>query len=196
MRHRYLHLDPALIERLLANLDLMRLFNELLLASGGDVERTMEWMRQLQARGYISDDADLAAFFAELEQQRLIGRDGAGTLSLTTTGERHIRRTAFEEIFSSLERGAAGYHPTHAHGEGVERLPETRAYEFGDEVHRIDGSRSIQNALRRTVGELELAEEDLEVYETEHLTACATVLAIDSVSPADAASRLATFKRS
>ena len=28
-------------------------------------------------------------------------------------------------------------------------------------------------------GELELAEEDLEVYETEHLTSCATVVAID-----------------
>ena len=31
MRHRYFHLDPALIQQLLANLDLMRLFNELLL---------------------------------------------------------------------------------------------------------------------------------------------------------------------
>ena len=39
--------------------------------------------------------------------------------------------------------------------------------------------RSLHNALKRTKGELELAEEDLEVFETEHLTACATVVAID-----------------
>jgi uncharacterized protein with von Willebrand factor type A (vWA) domain len=179
LRHRYFHLDPELIQQLLANLDLMRLFNELLLASGGDVEQTMEWMRELQERGYISNDVDLEAFFRELEDQRLIGRDGEGGLGLTTSGERRIRRSAFEEIFSSLRQGSAGYHPTQAHGEGVERLPETRPYEFGDDLHRIDTGRSIQNALRRTVGELQLAEDDLEVYETEHLTACATVLAID-----------------
>ena len=179
MRHRYFHLDPELLARLLADLDLTRLFNELLLASGGDVEQTMEWMRELQERGYIAADVDLEAFFAKLAEERVIGPDGEGGVTLTATGERRIRRTAFEEIFTSLERGGAGYHPTRAHGEGVERLPETRGYEFGDDLHRIDTGRSIQNALRRTVGELELAEEDLEVYETEHLTACATVLAID-----------------
>jgi len=39
--------------------------------------------------------------------------------------------------------------------------------------------RSLANALKRTQGELQLAEEDLEVQETEHLTSCATVVAID-----------------
>jgi Ca-activated chloride channel homolog len=58
-------------------------------------------------------------------------------------------------------------------------LPETRPYAFGDELHHLDAARSLQNALRRTEGELDLAEEDLEVFETEHLTSCATVLAID-----------------
>ncbi len=179
MRHRYFHLDPALLQQLLANLDLLRLFNEILLAVSGDVEQAMEWMRELQARGHIGEDVDLDAFFEELERQRVFGRDGDGSVSLTAVGERRLRQSAFEEIFTSLARGSAGYHPTRAHGEGVERLPETRSYEFGDDLHRIDAGRSIQNALRRTVGELDLAEQDLEVYETEHLTACATVLAID-----------------
>ena len=90
MRHRYFHLDPALIEQLLANLDLMRLFNELLLASGGDVEQTMAWMQELQKRGLISENVDLQAFFDELERQRLVSPDGEGGFSLTTTGERRI----------------------------------------------------------------------------------------------------------
>ena len=66
-----------------------------------------------------------------------------------------------------------------AAGEGVERLPETRPYEFGDDLHLLDPLRSVHNALTRTQGELTLAEEDLEVHETEHLTSCASVLAID-----------------
>ena len=55
---------------------------------------------------------------------------------------RRIRRSAFEELFSSLKRGGAGYHPVRAAGEGVERLPETRSYQFGDDLHRIDHIRS------------------------------------------------------
>jgi uncharacterized protein with von Willebrand factor type A (vWA) domain len=179
MRHRYFHLDPELLQALLASLDLMRIFNQLLLAAGGDVEEAMAWMRHLQQQGYIDDGIDLQAFFDGLEKQRFVERDSAGGLALTTVGERRIRRAAFEEVFSSLRRGSAGYHSVRATGEGVEPLPESRPYRFGDEIHRIDSLRSFHNSLKRTTGELEIAEEDLEVFETEHLTSCATVIAID-----------------
>lgn len=179
MRHRYRHLDPNLIRALLAGLDLLRLFNQLVLASGGDVEEAMEWMRYLQQQGYIDEDIDLERFFQSLEDQELIGRDGEGGLQLTGGGERRLRQSAFEQLFSNLTKAGPGYHPVRAPGEGVERLPETRPWSFGDELHHLDASRSLQNALRRTRGGLRLAEEDLEVHETEHLTACATVMAID-----------------
>ena len=179
MRHRYSYLDPDLLRALLAGLDLLRIFNQLLLASGGDVDEAMQWMRYLQQQGYIAEGIDLEEFFASLEEQRLVARDAQGALHLTTRGERRIRRSAFEEIFSGLKRGGPGYHPVQATGEGVERLPETRPYRFGDDLHRIDHVTSYRNALKRTFGELDLAEEDLEVFETEHLTSCATVVAID-----------------
>ena len=179
MRHRYGHLDPALLEQLLAELDLMRLFNQLLLAGGGDPEQAMAWMRQLQEEGYIDPDVDLEAFFASLEERQMVSRDGEGGLQLTSTGERRLRQSAFDQIFQGMRRGGAGYHPVRAAGEGTEPLPETRRWRFGDEWSRIDAIRSLQNALKRTHGDLELAEEDLEVYETEHLTSCATVVAID-----------------
>jgi Ca-activated chloride channel family protein len=179
MRHRYLHLDPALLKELLEGLDLLRLFNQLLLAGAGDAERARAWMRELQERGYIDEGVDLETFFARLEEQGLLARDSQGALQLTTSGTRQVRRSAFEEVFSSLRKAGPGYHPIPAAGEGAERLPETRPYEFGDELHAIDGIRSTSNALKRTHGELELAEEDLEVSETEHLTSCATVMAID-----------------
>ena len=139
----------------------------------------MEWMRYLQQQGYLDEGIDLDAFFASLEKQNLIARDGEGGVQLTTSGERRIRRSAFEQVFSGLDRAGPGYHPVRAPGEGIERLPETRAWRFGDDYHHLDVSRSLRNALERTNGGLELAEEDLEVYETEHLTSCATVLAID-----------------
>lgn len=179
MRHRYLHLDPELLAQLLADLDLLKLFNQLLLASSGDLEQAMEWMRELQKQGAIPESADLDAFFGSLEEQQLLERDEEGQLHLSVAGERRLRKSAFEEIFSSLARGTAGYHPVRSAGEGVEPLPETRPYEFGDDIQHLDAIRSFQNALKRTHGELALSEEDLEVRETEHLTACATVVAID-----------------
>jgi uncharacterized protein with von Willebrand factor type A (vWA) domain len=66
-----------------------------------------------------------------------------------------------------------------ASGEGVEKLPETRPFHFGDEVHNLDMGRSLHNSLRRNKGHIALTEDDLEVHETEHLTSCATIVAID-----------------
>ena len=180
MRHQYLYLDPELIQALLAGLDLLRLFNQLVLATGGDVEEAMEWMRYLQQQGHLPEDLDLEAFFATLENQNLVARDGEGGLQLTAGGERRIRRSAFEEIFSTLGKSGPGYHPIRATGEGIERQPETRPYSFGDDVHLLDSARSLQNAFKRNNSDdFNLLEEDLEVYETEHLTSCATVVAID-----------------
>ena len=179
MRHQYFYLDPEIIRALLAGMDLLRLFNQLVLATGGDVEEAMDWMRYLQREGHISQEIDLEAFFASLEDQQMVDRDGEGGLQLTAGGERRIRRSAFEEIFSGLDRSGPGYHPITAAGEGIERLPETRPYKFGDDIHLLDSARSLQNTMRRNKGEFALAEEDLEVFETEHLTSCATVVAID-----------------
>ncbi len=179
MRHRYSYLDPALIQALLAGMELIKLFNKLVLAAGGDPGRAMDWMRELQERGYVDDSVDLGDFFARLIERGVITGDGAGALRLSAIGLRQLRKDAFEEVFSSLAKGAPGYHPVVHSGEGVERLPETRPYVFGDELFGLDAIRSTQNALKRTCGGLDLAEEDLEVHETEHLTACATVVAID-----------------
>ena len=64
------------------------------------------------------------------------------------------------------------------------RGSETRPYEFGDAVSDIDFLSSVRNSMRRRRGSgsrrgLRLTEDDLEVYETEHLSSCATVLLID-----------------
>src|SRR5260370_799160 len=126
MRHRYSYLDPDLIRQLLAEMGLRRLFNQLLLQSGGDVEEAMRWMRMLQHRGYLDENIDLDAFFAQLEQENLIGQDGEGNLVLTAGGERQIRRDALDEIFGGLQKSMSGHHSVATAGEGTERPTEAR----------------------------------------------------------------------
>ena len=179
MRHRFAYLDPELLRALLAGQELQRLFNQMVLAAAGDVEEAMEWMRYLQEQGYLPEDLDLDDFFDRMEEQRYLSRDSEGKAFLTAGGERRIRKSAFEAMFSNLKRSGPGYHPMHNEGDGLERLPETRAWKFGDELHHLNPARSLHNALKRTHGGLELTEEDLEVHETEHLTSCATIVAID-----------------
>lgn len=123
MRHRYGFLDPDLIRRLLTEMGLRRLFNQLLLQSGGDVEEAMRWMRELQARGYIDPDTDLEEFFAQMLQQNVIGTDGEGNLTLTAGGEHQIRRDALDEIFGGLQKSMSGSHSVATAGQGTAAFP-------------------------------------------------------------------------
>src|SRR5207245_10641592 len=105
MRHRYSYLDPDLIRQLLAEMGLRRLFNHLLLQTGGDVEEAMRWMRALQERGYIDPNVDLEAFFARLLEENIIAQDEkSGRVVLAAGGERQIRRDALDEIFGGLQQ--------------------------------------------------------------------------------------------
>src|SRR6266498_4116257 len=181
MRHRYSYLDPDLIRQLLAEMGLRRLFNHLLLQSGGDVDEAMRWMRALQDRGYIDPNIDLDAFFARLMEENVIGQDANGNVILGAGGERQIRRDALDEIFGGLQKSLTGSHSVANAGQGTERLTETRAYQFGDDPMSIDSIRSLQNAMKHTDPDdaIVMTEDDLEVFETEHNSSCATVVMID-----------------
>lgn len=179
MDYRYGELPLDLLRALLTYEELLRLFLDLVMRSGGDVEEALSWLKELQKRGFIDPSIDLDAFREELEKQGLVGKDGAGNLVLTGPGERRIRRSALEEIFSSLGKSGPGLHSVPRAGTGAETLPETRPWEFGDELSRLDGLRSVANAARRDPEELALTADDLEVWEVEQQSACATCIAID-----------------
>ena len=179
MDYRYGELPLDLLRALLTYEELLKLFLDLVTRSGGDVEEALAWLKELQGRGFIDPAIDLEAFREELLKQGLVGRDGEGNLVLTGPGERRIRRSALEEIFSSLGKSGPGLHSVPRAGTGTETLPETRPWEFGDELSRLDGLRSVANAARRDPEELALSADDFEVFEVEHQTACATAIAID-----------------
>jgi uncharacterized protein with von Willebrand factor type A (vWA) domain len=177
--YRYGELPLDLLQSLLTYEELLKLFLDLVSRLGGDVEQAMQWMKELQRRGIIGQNVDLEAFRAALEKQGIVGRDGEGNLMLLGSGERRIRRNALEEIFTSLQKAGPGLHSIPRAGTGSEPLPETRPWEFGDDVARLDGIRTVANAARRDPDDLALLPSDFEVFDVEHQSACATAIAID-----------------
>jgi uncharacterized protein with von Willebrand factor type A (vWA) domain len=175
---RYEQWDDDLLQQMKQFASLMALFHHLLLQQNGDVEQALRMMKRLQEMGYIDRQADLDEFRRGLEESKVITlKDGVPRL--TAKGERFVRQESLNKIFSNLKRGAAGDHRTAYDGAGGERLPETRPYQWGDEIADLDLQTTMRNSLRRTGAELKLGEEDFELSEREHTAACATVLMVD-----------------
>src|SRR5215510_4930188 len=126
MRYRYEEFPVDLLRELLVGQELVKLFLQLVLQSGGDVEEALRWMKYLQERGMIDPGIDLDQFRRHLQESEMV-EDRGGQLQLSAAGERRIRRSALEEIFSSLTKAGAGYHAVPRSGAGGELLPETRA---------------------------------------------------------------------
>ncbi len=167
--------DPQFLKALL------NLYHQLLLQLNGDVDRALDALEQIgEQYGFFNDKFSIEDFKKWLEQNEAIREVEPGHHVLTSRGERAIRRDSLMEIFGALRKSATGDHRVPHSGSGVDRLPETRPFEFGDSTTDLDAIATIGNAIRRRgADEIEIGEEDLEVYETEHLTACATVLLLD-----------------
>ncbi|MFQ5866011.1 MAG: VWA domain-containing protein [bacterium] len=162
--------------------ELMRLFSQLLLHTNGNIDEALQWLTQLDNEYNIFDDQEGVGFDEFLEWLKKEGyiEEFNDILALTYKGSRRIRQDALKEIFASLKKSPMGEHESPYSGEGVERLSETKPYKFGDQPSNIDFTTTISNAIRREgLDDINLKEEDFEVYETEHLTSCATVLMLD-----------------
>src|SRR5687768_10054319 len=165
---------------------LFELFNQLLLQTSGDVQESLQWMQYLNDQYKVfGPDMTLDMFIDELKTRGLIEEDENSLLKPTNKAVANIRRDALLELFRSLRKAPSGAHDTPFTGSGVERTSNTKNYNFGDQANNINFTQTFQNAYKRALREgmeiegLDLHEEDIEIYETEHLTSCATVLMID-----------------
>ncbi len=159
---------------------LMSLFSFLLVKSDGDVEEALEWLKQLAEEYGIFDETMTVEELIEELKRRGIIEEVNEVKVLTTKGIQRIRMDALREVFSSLKKGTDGAHETPHTGTGIERLSETKKYKFGDQPTNIDLTSTISNAMKRDgIDEFSIIEDDLEVYETEHMASCATVLMLD-----------------
>ena len=180
MRFVYSKWDDSFYARLRNLATLMAIFNFLLVRLNGDVEETLKLMERLQQEGHIDERYDLDEFKKQLEKSRLIRQTKAG-LELGARGERRLRQDAFEQIFQNMKASGKGQHSLpYEGGSSEEKLPEKRKYSFGDNFRSIDYNDSLFNSIIRTGDlSLNLTENDLEVFESERTTSCATVLMID-----------------
>ncbi len=156
------------------------LFSYLVVQTSGDVQEALEWLKQIaEEYGLFDENMTMDDLIDKLREMGII-EDIDDIPTLTTKGIQRIRNDALREIFTSLKKSPPGAHETPYTGSGVDRLSETKKFSFGDQPTNIDLTSTLSNAFRRDgIDDFTLKEEDLEVYETEHQTTCATVLMID-----------------
>jgi uncharacterized protein with von Willebrand factor type A (vWA) domain len=137
-----------------------------------------------RVRHYLGDEAlrslqQLQQLTDVLEKTGYIWKD-AGRWKLTPKATRRLGQKALREVFDHLKRGRFGRHEVSRMGVGVDRSDDTKKYEFGDSF-LLDVQSTLMNSLRREgVGSpVRLRPQDFEVYETEYLTQCSTVLMLD-----------------
>ena len=116
----------------------------------------------LLKRGYVEQDAD-------------------GQYVVTPKGLRRVENRALEELFDVSRKGQFGKHDTSFRGPGQTVHEESRPYEFGDPVSNLNMHETLKNALHRQGrgAPVEIAEDDLVIYDTEYQTQCATVVLLD-----------------
>jgi uncharacterized protein with von Willebrand factor type A (vWA) domain len=182
MRFRYLEWDDDRHGSQKSTFEeLFELFQQLLYHTGGDAEEALRWLTQLDEQYDLTDEAmGMGDFVDELQKRGFLESDEDGVVHITARTEQSLRKQSLEEIFSQLRKGGKGEHRTPYVGHGTERLPETRQWTFGDDVHHINVTDTLSNAFKRSgVSNWNLREEDFRVHETDHHTNMATVLMID-----------------
>ena len=180
MRFRYSKWTPGSMTDEQRLQSLMSIFSYLLIQTSGDVDDALSWLQQLAEQyGLFDRSLSLDDLVNKLKEQGLI-EDAKDAHILTNKGVQRIRQDALRHVFSSLKQAPEGSHETPYGGSGIDRLSETKKWSFGDQPTNIDMTSTVTNAMKRDgIDEFALKEEDLEVYETEHTTTCATVLMLD-----------------
>lgn len=160
--------------------NLISIFSYILIQTNGDIDEALDWMEQLDQEYKLFDkDLSFSDFVDELKKQGYIA-EKEGMKILTGKGSQKMRSESLRKIFSGLKPDTSGFHETNKTGRGVEKMSELKKYEFGDQITNIDLTSTIKNAfLNSDISNFHLKEDDIDVYETEHMSSCATVLMID-----------------
>lgn len=163
---------------------LWNLFQELLTISSGDVSQALRWLTELDKEYRITEQFDqdysLGDFTDDLKDRGYIEKDHQNQIVLTKKSERSLRQKSLEEIFRNLKKGSVGNHKTQHTGKGLERQPETRKWNPGSDIGQIDSVGTMLNMLNHSsIDNINLREDDISVYDTDHYTSVSTVLLID-----------------
>ncbi len=182
MQFHYKKLDSTFLETISNFKKLNEIYNYLLMSLGGEVKKALELLENLQSGGYIDSNLNLEDFKKRLLEKGLVNFDSKGSLKMSFKGEKNLREKAFNEIFQKMakSRDDGEHQNPFAKKEVEDLLPEKKKYAFGDDFDSVDVTASLLNTIKRDVNfDLSLKEEDLEVYQKETGSSCATALLID-----------------
>jgi len=162
---------------------LLKIFQELLLYTSGDVNEAMSWLTELDKEYKLTDENyGIADFFQDLIDKGYLRQpdEKQSGFSIAAKMEIALRQKALEDIFGNIKKAKQGNHSTKSEGRGDELTAELRPYEFGDQLDKLAISESLRNAqINHGIEEFKLAHEDLEVHETFYQSQTSTVLMID-----------------
>lgn len=163
--------------------NLLQIFQELLVQTGGNVEEALSWMTQLDNIYELTDDDyTLSDFINEMREKGFLKETSWGSGSFRTTNKMNIniRKQAFEDVFGKIKRSKGGRHNTQITGKGEDHNSDLKGYEFGDRIENIALSESLKNAyINHGIDDFMMTEQDLEVHETFYQSKMSTVLMID-----------------
>ena len=139
----------------------------------------VDQVRELLGEEDAQQLENLRQLAQKLEEAGYIQRKG-DRMELTARGLRKIGQKALRDIFDKLKKDRFGNHNLERRGTRGDRSDDTKSYEFGDPF-LLDLERTVMNAVTHEgVGvPIHLMPKDFEVYRTEHITQCSTVLLLD-----------------
>lgn len=166
---------------------LLKLFQELLLHTSGDVTEALQWLTELDKEYKLTTpDYGIADFIQDLEDKGYLqrqggpGQGGIPRMAPTAKMELALRKKALDDVFGQIKKSKPGKHSTRTPGQGDERTADLKPFEFGDALDQIAITESIRNAhVRNGIDDFQLGTEDLEVHETWFQSQTSTVLMID-----------------
>ena len=161
---------------------LLDVFMQLLTYTSGDVGEALQWMNQLDKEYSLTEgEYGMGDFIEDLKDKGYIDENKqTGSITISPKTEQGIRKRSLEEIFGKLKKTKSGDHNSFKPGGGDEVNPETRPFQFGDQLEQIDFTESIRNAqINHGIESFNMQEDDLKIRETDYKTQTSTVLMID-----------------
>ncbi len=161
---------------------LLKLFQELLIYTSGDVREALSWLTELDKEYKLTTpDYGMADFIQDLIDKGYIQQDEQNPGFIPAAKmELALRQKAFNDLFGEIKKTRRGNHDTKQTGRGDERTSELKPYEFGDSLDQLAISESLRNAqINHGIDDFKLTTDDLEVNETFYQSQLSTVLMID-----------------
>ncbi|MBK8723776.1 MAG: VWA domain-containing protein [Saprospiraceae bacterium] len=161
--------------------NLLKLFQELLLYTNGNITETLSWMTQIDQQYKITDESyGMADFIQDLIDQGMIEQNENNHFVPSRKSEIALRKKALKDVFGEIKKSKKGNHNTKFNGLGDEPTSNAKPYEYGDPVDKLAMTNSLKNAqINHGIDDFYLLNEDLEVQESLLQSQMSTVLMID-----------------